>query len=477
MSAGQDKLDAVVVVLSLEDQPASGFIDLIQNLVQLPTRYRVRVVAKQTARFDLPSECLATAGGQVGQQLSALLSERVTSIPHVIVCDGTAALEAAVRFKQANPWPTALVVHRDQKTPFEKTRRNRWLQDKMVSVNLMPTLAHNLYYSKFTQGHPDGNSPLPLNNPVILEQPRFDGKAERTLDYTLEALLTGNRQPPWLGKPKLDYSHIRLSYVTYFYINQKSPDTVYQLLEHYSKYPPELLDQIQFVLVDDGSPLEYEPRDYGLNITWVKVDEDIPWNMAGARNLGFLYAKSENVILTDVDHAFPVEVLQELVKKRPVGKQIYRFWRRDDKGAYYGAHPNVFLLARSRFFRFFGYDEEFAGAYGADDTRFVKFQKAQGTRAWRLPKRFWCYEREVDRDNSYHTLVRDLSFNTGADSRKRLELDYFGGDERGHTRNFLDFKWHVSLNHQRTPTPRPLTPRRGWKLRWLLRQLLPNLNP
>jgi hypothetical protein len=473
-----ENLNAMVVILSLEEQPAKDFLRLIRGLAALPRRFPIKVLARNPQAFALPADVVDPVGTDCASQVASNFSQSPAApgVVRVVVCDAAAALTEAARLKLATPWPTALVVYREKLEPLPDSRHAQWLHDKMVSVNLMPTAAHQAYYARENRGGPKGKSPLPLNNPVILEQPRFPGMPERTLEYTLESLLTGNRQPSWLARPKRDYSHIRLTYVTHFYINQKSPETIFSLFEGYSRYAVELLDQIHFVVVDDGSPVAYEPCDFGLNLTWLRIDEDIPWNIAGARNLGLVYAKSENVIVTDVDHAFPEETFRRVAALRPVGKRIYRFWRRREQGAYYGPHSNTFLLARSRFFEFFGYDEEFAGAYGAEDTRFLKFQKAQGTNAWKLPRRYWCYERFVDHTCSYHSLPRDLSFNTGADSRKRLELEYFGGTGAGHSRNFLDFRWRVLLDACRPAPPLQTRPDRGWKIRWLLRQLLPRLN-
>ena len=53
-------------------------------------------------------------------------------------------------------------------------------------------------------------------------------------------------------KPKLnmlhakDMQHIKLSYITHFYFDQKTPDTLFELLRKYEDYSPEILDFIHF---------------------------------------------------------------------------------------------------------------------------------------------------------------------------------------------------------------------------------------
>ena len=107
-----------------------------------------------------------------------------------------------------------------------------------------------------------------------------------------------------------DYSHIKLSYVTHFYCDQNDINSVLNLLNAYAKYDPELLDIMEFVIIDDGSPLKYEIPDFNLNLRWIKINEDIKWNQSGARNLGVLSAKSDKLIITDLDHIFYEDTLK-----------------------------------------------------------------------------------------------------------------------------------------------------------------------
>lgn len=121
-----------------------------------------------------------------------------------------------------------------------------------------------------------------------------------------------------------DKSHIRLSYITHFYCNQTNIDSVTELLRHYEQYDPALLDVIEFVIVDDGSPVEYEIPQLNLNITWLRINEDIQWNQAGARNLGVTYAKSDRIVLSDLDHIFPPETLHYMAYRRHPGRSFLK---------------------------------------------------------------------------------------------------------------------------------------------------------
>lgn len=265
----------------------------------------------------------------------------------------------------------------------------------------------------------------------------------------------------------MDKSYIRLTYLTHFYLNQNETGSVMDLLSRYESYQPDILDRIQFVMVDDGSPLTYDIPPFNLNLTWLKIIDDIPWNQGGARNLGVVYAPSDKVLMTDLDHEFPEETLAYIVRRRECGRHFYRFFR---SGIKTRPHPNIFLISRARFLRFYGYDEEFSGHYGAEDYRFVKLQKYYGTHFPKISKKYRCFIRnDIDRDRAYHSLERDLSYNTPIDARKKQEVLAYG-PEAGHSRMFLHFNWKILHDHSRSTTvPRKKHPfwKHLWHWRWL----------
>ncbi|MDP2828656.1 MAG: glycosyltransferase family A protein [Sulfuricellaceae bacterium] len=270
--------------------------------------------------------------------------------------------------------------------------------------------------------------------------------------------------------PQVDKQHIRLTYITHYYLNQKSPDAILDLLRKYESYPRDLLDVVQFVVVDDGSPLLFEIPDFNLNLTWLRIGEDIPWNQAGARNLGAVYAKSDKILLTDLDHEFPEYTLRWIVDMPEPGRRIYKPPRINSQGKRYGFHSNIFIMSRARFMRLYGYDEEYSGGYGAEDYRFVRFQKYHGSWMRVLPNKYFCVDRKwVDREAGYHSLNRDLSRNTPIDERKKNELLEFG-PEAGHSRMFLNFPWEIVRDvHRSASVNRPS--KRWWKHLWLFRTL------
>lgn len=266
-------------------------------------------------------------------------------------------------------------------------------------------------------------------------------------------------------------AHIKLTYVTHFYCDDSSKfSSIMDLLKHFASYPSDVKDHTHFVIVDDGSPIDYQPEDFGLNLTWLRITENIPWNNPGARNLGVTYAKSENIIISDTDHDLPTETIRYLLKQPPLRKSFYKFKRMDLEGTLQRAHPNMFFMARSRFFKFFGYDEEFCGDYAHDDVWFVKFQKWCGSLQRHIPSRYYARWRNLDARKHSHSLDRDLETNEKLYEKKRSQMAEFGQNS-GHSRTFLDFKWEVLIFHQR-PAPKQAKDT-AWKKLWWFRALNP----
>ncbi len=272
--------------------------------------------------------------------------------------------------------------------------------------------------------------------------------------------------------PARSFSHIELSYVAAFYFNQDNTSTLTDLLRKYNSYSPELLDHVQFVLIDDASPSEIKiPDDINLNLLMLKIDKDIPWNQPGARNLGMIYARSDKAILTDLDHEFPETTLRALIKRNNPVRNIYKMKRIASDASPCRPHPNTFLLSRSRFLRLYGYDEEFCGNYGFDDAMFWRWQRYHGTRFLYLPDNCHVVARQTDLTKD-HSLERDLSPNRVLANRKKQEWKQYGPNS-GHSRLFLNFSWTVKMDRAReTHIPKP-APNRWWIYTWLWRWLMP----
>lgn len=220
----------------------------------------------------------------------------------------------------------------------------------------------------------------------------------------------------------------------------------------YETYSPELLDKVEFVIVDDGSPIAYEVPKFNLNLRWLKINEDIRWNQSGARNLGFTYARSDKVLVTDLDHIFYENTLSHLANNKFSPHYIYKhrrthIHRNGFKERNYLGAGNIFFMSRAVFLKYFGYDEEFAGNYGCEDNFCDKYFSK---------KKFFYRERDnsdVNREKSYHSLIRDADLNSKIYEKKIQKMDEFG-PEYAHSRLFLNFTWRIISDQRRKTKPK-----------------------
>ena len=271
-----------------------------------------------------------------------------------------------------------------------------------------------------------------------------------------------------------DYSHIKLSYVTHFYCDQNDINSVLNLLNAYAKYDPELLDIMEFVIIDDGSPLKYEIPDFNLNLRWIKINEDIKWNQSGARNLGVLSAKSDKLIITDLDHIFYEDTLKFMATYNFKEKEIYKSRRTHihRNGFVAGNYPgagNIYAMSRGDFLKYFGYDEEFAGNYGYEDNFCAEYFDALGFKRKYITKKKYFYrerdDNDVNRKSSYHSLNRDDSQNKIIYEKKIEKMKKYGAMV-AHSRIFLNFTWQVLSEQFRKNIPENTIKKKFWFLNW-----------
>ncbi len=268
------------------------------------------------------------------------------------------------------------------------------------------------------------------------------------------------------------HAHIALSYVVGAYLDSEESDPVNDLLKVYATYDKDVLDRIQFVIVDDCSPSPVRlDEDLDLNVLVLRVTDDITWNQGGARNLGVTYARSDKLLVTDLDHEMSEHAFRRMIAMRNPGRKMYKMRRIDHDDSDLTTHSNTFVLSRARFLRLYGCDEEFAGHYGYEDTMFWRWQRNHGTRFVYLPKDCTARFRRAYLHGPFHTLERDKSRNERVAGRKKDQWNKYGF-EAGHSRAFLNFSWEIIEDRQRRAEPPE--PRRHpfwattWWWRWLI---------
>ncbi len=133
--------------------------------------------------------------------------------------------------------------------------------------------------------------------------------------------------------------------------------------------PGVLKDRTKFILVDDGSPQSLRLPQIDLNLTIARVKEDIPWNQPGARNLGAHIADTDYLFFADIDHEITIDALKKAHEKMKDPLTIYRF-KRVLNGQPLYPHPCSFIISKKAFNLIGGFDEDFSGHRGHDDTMF-----------------------------------------------------------------------------------------------------------
>lgn len=167
----------------------------------------------------------------------------------------------------------------------------------------------------------------------------------------------------------------QLSLITHVYNAQAAVD---RQVAGWRQLPAELRAELEFIVVDDFSdqPLTVDRGD--LNLRLFRVDDDIPWNMPGCRNLAALQSDSPWLLYFDVDNVLaPADLARLLgVLGRLNPRTLYVF-RRIFQGQELEPHINSFLIRRQGFFRTGGYDEDFSGHYGFEDVLFRQLWRQQ----------------------------------------------------------------------------------------------------
>lgn len=125
---------------------------------------------------------------------------------------------------------------------------------------------------------------------------------------------------------------------------------------------------ICLIVVDDGS--KDDPavaEDIGVDLVLYRMLVDVRWNQDACRNLGAHLARTEWILMTDMDHLVPEQTLSHILAHPLNEDTVYTFDRvMAPRLSPCRPHPNSWLMTRSMYDRIGGYDERFAGFYGTD---------------------------------------------------------------------------------------------------------------
>lgn len=225
----------------------------------------------------------------------------------------------------------------------------------------------------------------------------------------------------------------KISLITHHY---NSHDKAQALLDHLAAINTEVTAQIEIIIVDDCSDVREQLDPRGLDLKHLRVVDDIPWNQAGARNLGALTANGEWLLYFDIDQLLSDYGLNYVVTHcGSLDQNLMYFFLVENFidsniNQELSVHPNTFLVSAVKF-RINGmYDEDFAGNYGYEDIYLpYLWEKNGGTRAMIGQVPFF-------RDQKFKTgtLSRDLEPNKLVSREKMLR-----GVKR--PKNYIRFEW------------------------------------
>ena len=149
----------------------------------------------------------------------------------------------------------------------------------------------------------------------------------------------------------------------------RNTNIVRHQLSAWTRFPEDLKQRTRFVLIDDGSPSRLATPEVDLNLTMARILEDIPWNQPGARNLGAHLADTDFLFFTDIDHEITADALHHALERAKEPSTVYGF-ERLARGVSMYPHPCSFVISKAAFNAIGGFDEDFSGHRGHDDSMF-----------------------------------------------------------------------------------------------------------
>ena len=210
----------------------------------------------------------------------------------------------------------------------------------------------------------------------------------------------------------------KLSIVVPIYIDKNNSSTQC-FYDDISLLSEDCLKNLELVFIDDCSPVPVKINTNDrVNFKLLRIDDNIFWNVSGAKNLGSFVSNSEKILFIDLDHKVSDVGIKQLVDIKLKSNQLVNFDRGDK------VVPGIFCLNASYYKKMGGLDEIFAGAYGYEDVHFQMRHKKNSNDTLVLSK-VLSY-----RGGEHHHTIKKIVKN----KEKLKNLNHSG--------LFLNFKWH-----------------------------------
>ncbi|CAM8662408.1 Glyco_tranf_GTA_type domain containing protein [Oxalobacteraceae bacterium] len=227
----------------------------------------------------------------------------------------------------------------------------------------------------------------------------------------------------------------KLSLISHYY---NSHDKAQHLIDHLAQAKPETLEHLELIIVDDCSNEERMLTAPNFSLKYLRIIDDIPWNQAGARNLGALTSEGRWQLFFDIDQRISHEGLDYVVEHCDgLSDNVMHYFLVNNfidsnTNEQLLTHPNTFLVNSIKF-RINGlYDEDFAGNYGYEDLYLPYLWERNGGVRAVLGNEFYF----TDQHFKTTSLNRDLEPNKIISSHKLMN-----GLKR--PKSLLRFEWKI----------------------------------
>ncbi|KKN59589.1 hypothetical protein LCGC14_0540520 [marine sediment metagenome] len=166
----------------------------------------------------------------------------------------------------------------------------------------------------------------------------------------------------------------------------------------------------EIIVVNDHGNVELkgmlQKLDINTKLIYAYIEDDIPWNYTGARNLGVWLSRGDILVSEDSDNiparTLYADMLERLNKepyvdmvqagKRPIAtmedamNKPFKEWKAINDRA---AHDDSFMIRREQYLKVRGYDERFAGAYAWACTEWTRRIGRAGIVVDRIDTPYW----------------------------------------------------------------------------------------
>lgn len=143
---------------------------------------------------------------------------------------------------------------------------------------------------------------------------------------------------------------------------------------HYGRIaqlPERIKHAFRVSICDDASdePAFYphQGAEFGVDVDIHRITgRHVPWSHRVATNIAVREARAFWYLITDIDHAVPLETWSYLTNPHSHLRtdNVYTFQRRNSDGSHYKPHPDSWLMHISTWNVIRGYDERYRGHYG-----------------------------------------------------------------------------------------------------------------